>query len=542
MTSTDHDTKEEARLQKTLQCAYAVPESSEALQARLARLVAAQHNKPQPRADRWSVWKNRPVRMRRMLGAGLAMASVAGAFAVAVVVGTVGPRVPEARAAWQRMEAAVARVNSAHWIEWRPTPNGPEQFRERWYQNGMWRQQDSQNKSFVSLQRDGMFYWYHRDKNKVIFARNQEGQAILSLTDLLQLQTAMGLGDRIRALPDTVLNDRPARRIQIDLPNSQPNVAPAFDAQSVPLRAIVYVDPETDLPFRTETQACREGAWQTVWLNDVRYNEPSSERLFAANFPGARFVEQKQAAQTQWRRGLEQGVIRRTVGGRTITLRSFDTTEVGHVFVWYTISGGNDDPSRDWEIEVSDEYGRRFERIGGGSVGRVLPELASRYTFGGARLQADWFRPTGRTPAEWPNHWTLTVRLPGGTTELTPNRIWMGGAPLPEKEPYREFLLSQTRQLSAAARNRAESYLDGRWKDDLPLVRAAQQDNFDIYKDALLWYRSAVDLENEAAQTTGERFDHANDWRKIADVLRKLGRNAEAEKAERQAASEAAAP
>jgi hypothetical protein len=291
---------DDARLRAVLARAYAVPPASDALQARLARLAVERAGARK---------QNRPaVRVRRALAMGLAVAGMAGVLIAAFVLGTVGTRVSEAHAALRRMAAAAARVNSAHWIEWRPTPNGPEHFRERWYQNGMLRQEDTSTaRAYVFLQRDGAFYQYWRNQNKVIVTRgrgNEEAhKPALTLSELLQSQEAIGLGNRIHALPDALVNGRPARRLQMDLPNSVPNTAPAFYSEPVPLRAIVYVDPQTDLPFRIETQAYREGDWNTVWLNDVRYNEPLPARLFAARFPGARFVDEQQEARTQWRQG-----------------------------------------------------------------------------------------------------------------------------------------------------------------------------------------------------------------------------------------------
>ena len=74
------------------------------------------------------------------------------------------------------------------------------------------------------------------------------------------------------------------------------------------------------------------------------------------------------------------------------------------------------------------------------------------------------------------------------------------------------------------ARDRAEYFMDGRWKDDAPLVQSAMQSGFDPRDGALLWLRVAVQQDGKWLASP----KHARDWRRMAEVLDQLKRHEEA--------------
>ena len=516
------EAQDDAALGENLKRAYALPPSTDEFGRRLQRLAAEHDANAQRSASRRS-W------LRQAGGA----TAIAVAAIVIGVMGTTRTREASARNILNRANAAVAKAITAYVREWRTLDNGAEKVdREIWYSAGKWRTKDDFN---IVLQRDGLYYNYLLKLNRVNVSRIPGETPLLSMTELLRQFQASGIDDRAHLLPDAVVAGRNAHLVLLDLPPSGPN---GYYGEATPMRAILAIDPATDLPFQTQTQAYHNGAWITVLTADARYNDPVPETLFAADFPGAK-VYSPEALEADGREQFHQRMadskIKATVGDKIITLRGFATTELGDAFVFYTIRGAETNDAPSWQVEVRDQTARRYQRLGGGLVGRSLPELASRWTFGGERLYVDWFRPDGRGSLDDYGGWQARFRFADGAeATLIPDLKYLCNGAIPSDEPYDEFVKEQAPLLIEACRDRAEWFLEGRWKADAPLLRSAMKGDLDPLTMALSLYREAARLEEKSASLNGKRPNNAEYQRRIAAILRQMGRFKEAEAALRQ--------
>ena len=502
------DEQDTIRLREALKSAYARPASSDDFGRRLQQMAAERDAKESPFLPR----------RNRLWQAGWATAVAMMALAVGVL-GISRTREASARKMMTLASAAVAKATTAYVREWRTLDNGAEKVdREIWYSAGKWLIKDDFN---IVLQRDGLYYDYLLKLNRVNVSRMTWETPLLSMTELLRQFQASGIDDRAHLLPDAVVAGRNAHRVLLEMPPSGPN---GYFGEATPMRAFLAIDPATDLPFQTETQAYHNGAWKSVLIADARYNEPVPETLFAADFPGAKVFlpEALEAdAREQFHQRMADSKIKATVGDKIITLRGFATTELGDAFVFYTIRGAdtNDPPS--WNLELRDQTARHYQRLGGGLVGRSLPELASRWTFGGERLYVDWFRPDGRGSLDDYGGWQARFRFADGAeATLVPDLKYLCNGAIGSDEPYQEFVKEQASLLIEACRDEAEWFMDGRWKANAPLLRSAMKGDMDPLTMALSCYREAARLEEKSASLNGRHPDTAEDKRKIADIQR----------------------
>lgn len=498
---------EETMNEATLRTAFTVPEPSLRYQQRLDMLVDAANRRGQQDAEQTAEtgWGGHHIARRGVVW--MAGTAVATAVAGVGIFLTLAPRQAAARDALiLRVTHAVATAKTAHLREWYPSKGKGEPVRESWFSaavgtHGAWR---TKGNGYEILRRDHLVYFYFWTAKRVEVSEAWEDKPLLSVSGRLRRLQEAGLSDRVSLLPDATVEGRPAKCLLLELPPCPPRSEPAFQERSVPLRAIVAVDPQTDLPFRTETQAQIGFGWQTMMVEEVSYDQPTDLAQFATDFPGANVITREKATADKLQRfrdGLTRNATPIVVGDRAVTLRGVDGTELGDAFVLYSIPSGTPLPT----VELGDRTARHWRYLGGGMVGRTQTSLVSTWTqANGERLCIAWFRNEKPMTDEEGGDWKVRFRFagPGGgvSSEYTPRGGRMCSGAIPWEGPYREIIAEHPALLTTACRNRAAAFRDGRWRADAGLLRLALQGELSTGQQSEYWEAEARRIAAEAKQ------------------------------------------
>jgi|GEM_PF-4960776 hypothetical protein len=511
---TNSENPTETLFERVLSESYVVPPVSSAHRNRLAQLATeADFRSSHPQAKPQASITSRRNPLTNWLTASVLVATAFVGVGIYVIF---APRKASASDALiLRVTSAAAKVKTAHILEWRPFNGTQEVYREAWYsaevgKTGAWCKKGyapykgPYTVSYTNLWKNGIAYYYSATAKTVQIDNTQYFPSLLSASDRLQRLYEADLSGRVRILPEAMVEGKRAKRLLIELPNSRPDTEPAFYHESVPLRAIVAVDPKTDLPFRTETEAYHNGQWKLVWVEEAQYNLPIPTEHFDHRFPGSQKVysvdAQKRFSQ-QMRATMAKSYRVAKAGRFHATLRYLIGTELGDVYVLYSLPKGSPLP----KVLLRDQTTRTWHYMGGGRVGRIVPELEQRWIQpDGERLYTAWFRNnepmTDREGGGWKIHFHFGEVGGGMSDKVSP--VWetsVSGA-VPPDDFSREIVWESAEEIASACRNRAEAFRDGRWKADIGLLRIALTGELPVKQRAIFWDSEATRIERTAAE------------------------------------------
>jgi outer membrane lipoprotein-sorting protein len=519
------DTRQEERLRALFAAADPPVKPSEALRQRVAAVTEA-HARPVSRRDERS---RRGGRRWRALRIGLALA---GAAAVALAAISIAPTLVAAQAL-RRMQAAISDARSMHEVAWHLNSDGSRvKTYEIWYQGGRWRF-ETRSHGQIQVSGGGRLWSYDPQLHQVTvrraegpFAYNPSG---FSMTSLSRDFARWGWQTTIRMLDDRVTAGRRVHQVTITQPHD-------------PGRLLLLVDAATDLPIQIQSQLEMNGRWTTQGLSVLHYNEPLPAVLFEPRFPSTAPVVDLDHARREWQRRLAKGIARKHVGDRTIVLRDLQVNADGDVFLLYTAGGLPQDVWRDWSIELTDELGTRY-LAGEGVIEAYVPIHGRRggkgYLFDGQKLEGAWWVPVVPQSPGKARRFTVTFHVqpvshhgpepvPVENFSASTSFTLRAGRPATERVPrYMAYLPSgpDDREVrSWAARTRATYY-----------ARSADPGKLE---KALAFYQEVNRLREEQARELGEPVRDPQTWLETGEVLRELGRKAEARAAFEEAARE----
>ncbi len=467
----------------------------------------------------------------------------------AVVLPTTPLFRPKRALALERMAAAFRKVKTIHVIEYNLTGkpekdlNGTLKLGEKWSSNGRVREDFTINKKIAStfLYPGNKKFIYIYPAGKTFREESFDSDPpspVKSLTNILQSTERNGLAYTVENLGTKQIDKRTAQIIKISLPKSSYHYnvnSPAGD-----LSYTFYIDPSTDLPFRIETWRTEPTPRNTIRLMEkigtpvaptqsflstqyVFFDEKIPDSIFKPNLEGFVRENPKSAYFKEWEKSIVHATRKRPSSGG-FALLHLDVVEALGIMAWFT-TDGDARPA----VTLAGKGGD-CPLLAQGTVGESDLSLATRYTVDGKRLQWAFFRQSFVAPMG-NGDWKLSVKLNEKTQKLKPIVDSLGGGGLPQCEPSEEIRKLYPKLAGERCRDRAEYFLDGRWKADGPLVAMSLVRQFNTNQQALTWFQQAI-------KEDGDKLPHAKDWRRMADCYDALDRPEEAKTFREKAARE----
>lgn len=358
-------------------------------------------------------------------------------------------------------------------------------------------------------------YGVSDEKNLVTVSEtNAREEIVPTLTSALKGQMLSDLpGDSVADEGEKLLGQKKVHVYKITLPNGTYSLG-SSQKESVYYR--LYIAPETNLPVRIEEHHTENGRWASSY-KDLEFDVALPEALFDTTFPGKKLVKSSDYLTASFYQQMHQPGKRATTANNGVTVLSFPVMEALGLVVWYTI----DDESALPTVTLTGK-GNVCPLLAQGTVGDKTPALRERYTINGKRLRWAYFQQTFVAPMG-NGDWELSFRFPEGSATLKPEIAGFGST-IPAGDAGDEIGRAFPALSGERARDRAEYFMDGRWKDDGPLVDAAVRDGFDPREGALLWLKTAIQQDEKWLAAP----KHARDWRRMAEVLDQLKRHEEA--------------
>jgi hypothetical protein len=312
-----------------------------------------------------------------------------------------------------------------------------------------------------------------------------------------------------------ILGTRTVHVYKITLPEGAYNLGSSVKESSY-LR--LFVSPETNLPIRLEEHRTQAGHWSSSY-KDLEFDIDVPKATFNTNFTGKKLVKSSDYATENFYKEIHKPNIgkRATTSKNGVTVLSFPVMEALGLVVWYTVDDENSLP----EIALSGK-GNTCPLLAQGVVGDSILTLRERYTIQGKRLRWAYFRQTFVAPMG-NGDWQLHFQFPDGNVTVVPEIAGFGST-IPTGDVGDEIGKAFPTLSGERARDRAEYFLDGRWKDDAPLVESVMQSGFDPRDGALLWLKVAIQQDDKWLSSP----KHARDWQRMADILDQLKRHDEA--------------
>jgi hypothetical protein len=515
-------TSAEARLKTTLTATYDV-----------AALSDMQWQRIEAQAELKVARNKRLTHFRRRARAVFALV---GATAAAALFIALQPKLATARVL-ERMEAAIRDVRAARLVLYRVQPDGSRiRTTEIWIQNGQTRSEERDGT--VTLYTQGRLWQYDPQLQRVIvrkaagaYAYNRSGFTVAAM---VRDMTGWGWQKKLRDAGEAVVNNRRVHLVMIE------------DARG-PERTILYVDPETDLPLRSEVQIKQE-TWKTLMEAEHHYNPSMAAGLFRTEFPKSVRVLDYDQGRKDWAERLKKKIAQRRVGDRTIAIRDVQVTAEGDIFLLYTAGKfvrdsrwtGNKLAGRDWEIDLADDLGTHYLRQSGviyPTIERQTAKLPNGYVFNRERLECDWWTPLVPQSPWKPRKLSFTFRV-------SPVNIH-GSTKDPEVEAkYTERVRFDTRMARPTTALLPDWMLYmavGLSKEyglrSLQLSARAHHYRYAErnLEQAVAQYREAIRVTEAYMQQRGETGGQSGTWFALYETLRELGRHDEALAALRQA-------
>ena len=492
------DTQED-RLESDLRAAYPDAPLPTALEERLVQRVQT------------------AMKPRRNVSRRIALGLVAAGVVTAIVLPTTPLFRPKRALALERIAQAFLKVHSVHMVEYA----GDQKSTEKWFVPG---------KSRENYGTGDKLRWYRTfvgttytsvQLDEKTFSREDAIQEPVSPTQsisrLFRQAEKAGLGTAVENLGKKQVDGREALVIRITLPQSNYS----FLSRPEQLNYTLYVDPITDLPFQIERRQTESGRW-TLLTQKVSYNEQIPDSTFTPDLSGYKREDTKQISAENWDKSILGG--KQIIGrGSGITLRYFEISEALGVMVWFT----TDSDARP-KVSLSGKGGD-CPLVAQGVVGETDPAVAQRFTLDGKRLQWAFFRQSFVAPMG-NGDWNVRFELAGASQDFRPNG-YIGNSPIPGGAPVAEIKKLHPTLAGERNRDRAEYFLDGRWKEDAPLLELAVSGELEPNEQALIWLQLAI-------REDSPNLPHARDWRRMADCYDALNQPEKAREYRKKADAE----
>jgi outer membrane lipoprotein-sorting protein len=309
-----------------------------------------------------------------------------------------------AQAALQRVIAASEAVKTCHMELLLGQPDGPQERRVLWYEEGKFRMEEWRNGKLQEIQvyRDGRMDTYLADTNEFFtaatdrpFAKDFEGFTVAALIRAGSADAQVEC-ESVRG-PD----GRELNRLTITEEGME--------------REVVLADPATDLPVSLELYGPLDSGWEKSGGSEViEYNVALDPELFVLNPPEGATVVDRDALKVEWQQRFDAGMVRVKDDDQEAVLRDFQVTTEGDVFVIWTAGSSSVNHS----ASLRDSLGTTY--LDAGDRGYLQTK----------GWPCAWFIPV-TPPAHRPATYVLTVTNGHHTYAFRVNKPIFSGSPDP---------------------------------------------------------------------------------------------------------------
>jgi len=319
--------------------------------------------------------RTRSQRLRFGFGIGFASLVVGGGILMAPSITTASYV--------RRVGALVKDAQSAHIVEWAPTPGGGrKRVRELWYQGGRWRI-DAPMFESVTLA-DGMRQWVYSPSRKSVTVTALRGGFIggkgFTLTSMLSGQP---------------------RGSQVRISGSPGIKTVVFENSIDHSKTTMWINERTDYPISGKVETVTPNGQKTALLFECEFNHPIAPDRFSTKFPSGTKVVDAVSGARFWQRELSRSMasfkVDSPAGKDKLVVRDVQLTEGGDVFMLYT------GPQMQDGISVTDDLGNTYVRCDGfqpqayrmnDESQKIEPEEGIRVD--GAALNGMWWTPLAK--------------------------------------------------------------------------------------------------------------------------------------------------